>query len=352
MPMIRRDVMAEIPNGCAQAVFYEEHESAEKMLDIAREGEIKLIIKRIESVPLLSRLLREWLHSLAEIALFYWPNWYNTSLNSSLDRSLSSEAFYKNLVSKNPVPHSARPILKRWFLKAAQLCQSSKAPLPSGFGQEVQFSQLSLAIAPIRLAMAFYVVDEQAKRERIEGLAKAATWAAENSNARIAVIVPAAWEQWTELDAVRRGSISLAADKPKNILNRLEQAENRGELVPPLDGAPHPASRGEQLLANKLHRDAELDGLFVFNTPVATIRESRPRVDLLWPEGRVVVEVDGYQYHSDRWRFSADRNRDYELIISGYLVLRLPHDEVVADPELSLEKIRDIVRFRRGQMRG
>ena len=200
--------------------------------------------------------------------------------------------------------------------------------------------------------MAFYVVDEQAKRERIEGLAKAATWAAENSNARIAVIVPAAWEQWTELDAVRRGSISLAADKPKNILNRLEQAEKRGELVPPLDGAPHPASRGEQLLANKLHRDAELDGLFVFNTPVATIRESRPRVDLLWPEGRVVVEVDGYQYHSDRWRFSADRNRDYELIISGYLVLRLPHDEVVADPELSLEKIRDIVRFRRGQMRG
>ena len=46
-------------------------------------------------------------------------------------------------------------------------------------------------------------------------------------------------------------------------------------------------------------------------------------------------------------RFSCDRRRDYELIVSGYLVIRLPQDEVVEDVELAVEKIRDVVLFRR-----
>jgi very-short-patch-repair endonuclease len=70
-------------------------------------------------------------------------------------------------------------------------------------------------------------------------------------------------------------------------------------------------------------------------------------VDLVWADGKVIVEVDGYQYHSNRQAFSADRRRDYELTVSGYLVLRLPHDEVMDDVELALEKIRDMVHFRR-----
>jgi very-short-patch-repair endonuclease len=70
-------------------------------------------------------------------------------------------------------------------------------------------------------------------------------------------------------------------------------------------------------------------------------------VDMLWPEGKVVIEVDGYRYHGNRFAFSEDRHRDYELLLSGYLVLRLPHDEVIADVAIALEKIRDVVRFRR-----
>ncbi len=69
-------------------------------------------------------------------------------------------------------------------------------------------------------------------------------------------------------------------------------------------------------------------------------------MDLLWTAGKVVVEVDGYQHHGHRQAFSADRRRDYELTVSGYLVLRLPHDEVLDDVELAVEKIRDMVRFR------
>ena len=63
--------------------------------------------------------------------------------------------------------------------------------------------------------------------------------------------------------------------------------------------------------------------------------------------GRVVVEVDGYGWHSSPTAFAADRARDYELTLTGYLVLRLPHDFVVSDPALAAERVRDPVRFRR-----
>ena len=60
----------------------------------------------------------------------------------------------------------------------------------------------------------------------------------------------------------------------------------------------------------------------------------------------MVVEVDGYRWHSDPQTFRQDRHRDYELVVTGYLVLRLTHDEVMEDPALALEKIRDLVAFR------
>jgi very-short-patch-repair endonuclease len=62
----------------------------------------------------------------------------------------------------------------------------------------------------------------------------------------------------------------------------------------------------------------------------------------------LVVEVDGYYWHSSPSAFSRDRQRDFELAVAGHLVLRLPHDEVIADVENAVEKIRTLVRFRRG----
>ena len=41
----------------------------------------------------------------------------------------------------------------------------------------------------------------------------------------------------------------------------------------------------------------------------------------------------------------SDRHRDYELLLSGYTVLRLSHDEVMADVTTALEKIRRVSRL-------
>ncbi|GIG28952.1 DUF559 domain-containing protein [Cellulomonas marina] len=52
------------------------------------------------------------------------------------------------------------------------------------------------------------------------------------------------------------------------------------------------------------------------------------RVDLL-VEGCVVVEVDGYAFHSDRRAFAEDRRRDRAARAQGLIVLRYTFDEAV-----------------------
>jgi very-short-patch-repair endonuclease len=49
-------------------------------------------------------------------------------------------------------------------------------------------------------------------------------------------------------------------------------------------------------------------------------------------EGRLIVEVDGYQFHKGRKPFKRDRGRDGDMLGRGIPTLRIPADDVVADP--------------------
>jgi very-short-patch-repair endonuclease len=50
---------------------------------------------------------------------------------------------------------------------------------------------------------------------------------------------------------------------------------------------------------------------------------------------RLVIEVDGWEFHSSREHFENDRRRDFELVTGGYQVLRLSYRQVVDDWERS-----------------
>ncbi|MFW7413842.1 endonuclease domain-containing protein [Demequina sp. SO4-18] len=63
------------------------------------------------------------------------------------------------------------------------------------------------------------------------------------------------------------------------------------------------------------------------------------RVDLL-VEGRVVVECDGRDYHSDPRAFARDRARDRELIARGLDVLRFPYADTVYRPDRVVSDVR------------
>jgi very-short-patch-repair endonuclease len=108
----------------------------------------------------------------------------------------------------------------------------------------------------------------------------------------------------------------------------------------------HHASAIEQRVEAALRSDAELGPLFSCNETVSLEGfGSQPRVDLLWRQGRVVVELDGPD-HQDDPKFANDRHRDYELLVAGYLVLRITNDQVDTDLQRAIEKIRAVVRFR------
>jgi very-short-patch-repair endonuclease len=55
-------------------------------------------------------------------------------------------------------------------------------------------------------------------------------------------------------------------------------------------------------------------------------------VDFLWPQHRLVVEVDGYKYHRHRARFESDRKRDQVMVSAGYRVLRVTWRQLRDEP--------------------
>jgi len=66
--------------------------------------------------------------------------------------------------------------------------------------------------------------------------------------------------------------------------------------------------------------------------PACNVKVGRYEVDLLWPRARLVVEVDGYAFHSTRQAFERDRARDAALQLAGYRVIRVTWRQVVDEP--------------------
>ncbi|MDQ3573204.1 MAG: DUF559 domain-containing protein [Actinomycetota bacterium] len=76
-------------------------------------------------------------------------------------------------------------------------------------------------------------------------------------------------------------------------------------------------------------------------TPDATQAHiGRYRVDFLYRSERLVVEVDGYRYHSSRDRFVADRRRRADLIARGYEVFPVTWADLAERPAATMQSLR------------
>jgi very-short-patch-repair endonuclease len=62
-------------------------------------------------------------------------------------------------------------------------------------------------------------------------------------------------------------------------------------------------------------------------------------VDFRWPEHRLVVEVDGYAFHSHRRAFERDRARDAALAAEGYTVIRITWRQLTDAPSAVTARI-------------
>lgn len=52
----------------------------------------------------------------------------------------------------------------------------------------------------------------------------------------------------------------------------------------------------------------------------------------MWLEYKLVVEVDGYQFHGHRSAFERDRKKDQILIAAGYRVIRFTWLQLKHEP--------------------
>jgi hypothetical protein len=65
---------------------------------------------------------------------------------------------------------------------------------------------------------------------------------------------------------------------------------------------------------------------------VNTVIEARVR-DFFWPTCRLVVEADSYRWHRSPSALNDDRERDVELTLAGYRVLRFTYEQVTRRPQ-------------------
>jgi very-short-patch-repair endonuclease len=340
------DYLTMIPKGEVRTLFYSNRNQIRSALDQAYSSDPdnwRLVGKEWDVLPSHHQILGDILESFSKAVAGLWPEWYGESLtmdgtSSNLEHRLVIDQRIAQLKIHHPT------IVIPWLEAAVDACLNGQLPIFSDrYSDQIQLIQLSHALESDNLVLLLFVEDQNPSDIQLHSLSQLAIWCASLTNGRVAVLL------WHGL--VNRSAIDSINYQPLTFATaRLPLPTSAGEetklAIWPIKGKPHPHSPGEQLLHEKILSDQELKGLFRFNQRVVSNRGRRFLVDLLWGAGKVVVEIDGYRYHNNQYAFIEDRHRDYELLISGYIVLRLTHDEVLSDVEIATEKIRDVIRFR------
>jgi hypothetical protein len=128
---------------------------------------------------------------------------------------------------------------------------------------------------------------------------------------------PGELEQTCQLGAGRRGV---------PVLRQLMAEERDGATRSPLEDVFAALCKGRQL-----------------PLPTVNARLLGFEVDALWPEQRLVVELDGYAYHRHRAAFERDRARDAALQAAGYRVVRFTYRRLEREPAVIATQLRTLL---------
>jgi hypothetical protein len=106
----------------------------------------------------------------------------------------------------------------------------------------------------------------------------------------------------------------------------LRQAELAGHRVPRLSAVKRTRSDLELLFLG-LCDDHDLP------RPQVNVRVHGRLVDFYWPDQRLVVETDSWEYHRGSVNFEDDHDRDLELRARGFTTCRYTGDQLEAAPQ-------------------
>ena len=81
--------------------------------------------------------------------------------------------------------------------------------------------------------------------------------------------------------------------------------------------------------------------------PLVNTRVAGREADALFSAERVIVELDGYEFHSSRDRFEGDRDDDAEMLAIGLATVRITWERMTQTPAKEAERLRRILSGRR-----
>lgn len=234
----------------------------------------------------------------------------------------------------------------------AERCLRDLAYRPSRFPAEVRASGLVRVMAEAygreSSAVLIAVPDDLSPTDE-RALVAAAEWLADHG--RLGVWLAGA--PLRTVDRVRTVAVTLpeyvtdlvTAPDTVNVPGQ-PQSDRPSFSYPPLSGIPRSDSAAELALERSLARQEWALGRCWNHTFEYHLLRKAYRLDLYWPDERVVVEVDGPD-HREKYKFADDRRRDVQLQLLGHDVLRFTNDEVLADVQAVVEKIGQLLRQRR-----
>jgi very-short-patch-repair endonuclease len=164
---------------------------------------------------------------------------------------------------------------------------------------------------------------------------------------------------------VPRTIFDLAGDSPQAVEPALRQAEylrlhDSLSLLDLLDR--YPGHRGNRAIRAALARLKETPGRtrsdfeerFVafldryrlprphFNAWIQ-LESNRFQVDCLWPDRRLIVELDSWSAHGTRAAFRSDKARDRKLAVAGYTTTRIPWSALDDEPDAIAADLRALL---------
>jgi hypothetical protein len=77
--------------------------------------------------------------------------------------------------------------------------------------------------------------------------------------------------------------------------------------------------------------------------PWLSIDDDRFQVDCLWPEPRLIGELDGFKSHGTKRAFRKDRRRDRRLSANGFRVVRITEDQLRNEPSELAADLRALI---------
>jgi very-short-patch-repair endonuclease len=136
------------------------------------------------------------------------------------------------------------------------------------------------------------------------------------------------------------------ADLERHELYRaLEEAEERNyHLTLPLNEVV----RLQRAVQGRTRSNAEAQFLLLchdngIRLPQVNHRVNGIEADFQWPEHRVVLEVDGWEFHKERTQFEEDRRRELVHAAAGYQVIRASGLQVFETPDLVVSAVRSVL---------